>query len=48
VLERKPAKTMALEEVKDRLSAYLEQQKQLKAFEAILQKLKENAKIVVY
>jgi peptidyl-prolyl cis-trans isomerase C len=48
VLERKPAKTMALEEVKDRLSAYLEQQKQLKAFGAILQKLKENAKIVVY
>ena len=48
VLERKPVKTMALEEVKDRLSAYLEQQKQLKAFGAILQKLKENAKIVVY
>ena len=48
VLERKPAKTIALDEVKDKISAYLEQQKQSIAFNSILQKLKGNAKIVVY
>jgi peptidyl-prolyl cis-trans isomerase C len=48
VLERKPAKTIAFDEVKSKISAYLEQQKQSKAFNAILQKLKENAKIAIY
>ena len=48
VLDRKPAKTIALNEVKDKISAYLAQQEQSKAFADILKKLKENAKIVVY
>jgi peptidyl-prolyl cis-trans isomerase C len=48
VLDRKPAKTIALDEVKDKISAYLEQQKQSNVFADILKKLKENAKIVVY
>ena len=48
VLDRKPAKTIALDEVKDKISAYLDQQKQSKTFADILKKLKENAKIVVY
>jgi peptidyl-prolyl cis-trans isomerase C len=48
VLERKPAKTIAFDEVKNKISAYLEQQNQSKAFNSILQKLKEQAKIVVY
>jgi peptidyl-prolyl cis-trans isomerase C len=48
VLERKPVKTIAFDEVKDKISAYMEQQKQLKAINSILQKLKENAKIIIY
>jgi peptidyl-prolyl cis-trans isomerase C len=48
VLDRKPAKTIALDEVKDKISAYLAQQEQSKAFADILKKLKENAKIIVY
>jgi peptidyl-prolyl cis-trans isomerase C len=48
VLERKPAKTIAFDEVKNKISAYLEQQNQSKAFNSILQKLKENAKITIY
>ena len=48
VLERKPAKTIAFDEVKNKISAYLEQQNQSKAFNSILQKLKENAKIAIY
>ena len=48
VLERKPAKTITFDEVKDKISAYMEQQKQVKVINSILQKLKENAKIAVY
>jgi hypothetical protein len=48
VLDRKPAKTIALDEVKNKISTYLEQQKQSKTFADILKKLKDNAKIVVY
>jgi peptidyl-prolyl cis-trans isomerase C len=47
-LDRKPAKTIAFDEVKGKISAYLEQQKKAKTFADILKKLKENAKIVVY
>jgi peptidyl-prolyl cis-trans isomerase C len=47
VLEHKPAQKIALDQVKDKVSAYMEQQNQSKAFMSILQKLKENAKIVV-
>ncbi|HAR49685.1 hypothetical protein ER57_12950 [Smithella sp. SCADC] len=48
VLDRKPAKTIALGEVKDRISAFLEQQNKSKAFTDILKKLQQNAKITVY
>jgi peptidyl-prolyl cis-trans isomerase C len=48
VLERKPAKTITFDEVKEKISAYMEQQKQMKAINSILQKLKENAKITIY
>jgi peptidyl-prolyl cis-trans isomerase C len=48
VLDRKPAKTIALGEVKDKISAFLEQQKKSKAFMDILKKLQQNAKITVY
>ncbi len=41
-------KTMALEEVKEKISSYLEQQKQREIFSAILEKLRKNAKIEVY
>ncbi|KQC09866.1 MAG: hypothetical protein APR62_13050 [Smithella sp. SDB] len=48
VLDRKPAKTIALNEVKDRISAFLEQQKRTKAFADIMKKLQQNAKIEIY
>lgn len=48
VLDRKPAKTIALGEVKDRISAFLEQQNRSKAFADVLKKLQQNAKIMVY
>jgi peptidyl-prolyl cis-trans isomerase C len=48
VLDRKPARTIALDEVKDKISAYLERQKKSEALNSILQKLKGNAKIIVY
>jgi peptidyl-prolyl cis-trans isomerase C len=48
VLDRKPSKTIALDEVKNKISAYLEKQKQTKTLTDLLNKLKENAKIVVY
>lgn len=47
-LDRKPAKTIAFDEVKGKISAYLEQQKRAKTFADILKKLKENAKILIY
>ncbi len=48
VLARNPQKTMPLEEVKGKISSYLEQQKQTEIFNALLKKLREKAKIVVY
>ncbi|KUG24311.1 hypothetical protein ASZ90_005862 [hydrocarbon metagenome] len=48
VLDRKPAKTIALVEVKDRISAFLEQQNRSKVFADVLKKLQQNAKITVY
>jgi peptidyl-prolyl cis-trans isomerase C len=48
VLDRKPAKTIALGEIKDRISAFLEQQNKSKAFADILKKLQQNAKIAIY
>lgn len=47
VLGRNPQKTMPLEEVKEKISSYLEQQRQSETFNALLKKLRENAKIVV-
>lgn len=48
VLDRNPKKTIALDEVKSKISAYLEQQKKTEAFASIMKKLQENAKIVIY
>jgi peptidyl-prolyl cis-trans isomerase C len=48
VLDHKPAKTIALGEVKDRVSAFLEQQNRSKVFADVLKKLQQNAKIMVY
>jgi peptidyl-prolyl cis-trans isomerase C len=48
VLGIDPPKTVALEEVKGKISSYLEQQKQVSVFNALLKKLRENAKVVVY
>jgi len=48
VLDHKPAKKVTLEEAKGKISSYLEQRKKMEAFNDILKKLKENAKIIVY
>ena len=48
VLEHNPSKKISLEEVEERISNYLEQQKQNDAFAALMKKLRANAKIVVY
>lgn len=48
VLDRKPSRKVALDEVKDKIAAYLEQQKHTTALTSILKKLQQNAKIVVY
>jgi peptidyl-prolyl cis-trans isomerase C len=48
VLGLTPQKTAALEEVKGKISSYLEQQKQAAVFNALLKKLRDNAKIVLY
>jgi peptidyl-prolyl cis-trans isomerase C len=48
VLDRKPAKKIALEAVKDKISAYLDQQKKSEAFNAVLKNLQQKAKIIVY
>jgi peptidyl-prolyl cis-trans isomerase C len=47
VLDRNPKKTIALNEVKSKISAYLEQQKKTEAFASLIKKLQENAKIVI-
>ena len=48
VLERNLEKTVALEEVKSKISSYLEDQKQTEAFNALFKKLRESAKIISY
>ncbi|PKN70669.1 MAG: hypothetical protein CVU54_04740 [Deltaproteobacteria bacterium HGW-Deltaproteobacteria-12] len=48
VLDRSAQKTITLEEVQDKISSYLEQQKQAETFTALLKKLREKAKITVY
>ena len=49
VLERHAPKALALDDrMKGNISAFLEQQKQQEAFEAILKKLRAKAKITVY
>jgi peptidyl-prolyl cis-trans isomerase C len=48
VLDRKPAKKIALEAVKDKISAYLDQKNKSEAFNAVLKNLQQKAKIMVY
>lgn len=48
VLGRSPAKTVKLEEVKDKIAIYLEQQKQAEAFSKMTARLRKNAVIVYY
>ncbi|HPK53122.1 MAG TPA: peptidylprolyl isomerase [Smithellaceae bacterium] len=48
VLQRNEKKTVALEELKDKISAYLEEQKQTQAFDALSKKLREKATIKIY
>jgi peptidyl-prolyl cis-trans isomerase C len=48
VLDRKPAKKIALEAVKDKISAYLDQKKKSEAFDAVLKNLQQKAKIIIY
>lgn len=48
VLEKNKTKTISLEEVKSKIAAYLEQKKQSEAFSALLKKVREKAKIVIY
>lgn len=48
VLGRTPGKTVQLDEVKDKISLYLEQQKQAESFSQMTAKLKKNAVIVYY
>jgi len=47
VLEHKPAKTVKLDEVKDKIALYLEQQKQQEVFSKMTARLRKNA-VVVY
>ncbi len=48
VLGTNQQKTAPLEEVKEKISNYLEQQKQTSVFNALLKKMRDNAKIEVY
>lgn len=48
VLEHNQPKTVSLEDAKAKIAPYLEQQKQSESFNALLKKLRENAKIVIY
>jgi len=46
VLERKPGSAVKLDEVKDKIAQYLEQQKQAEAFARMTARLKKNAVII--
>ncbi len=48
VLGRSPAKTVKIEEVKDKIAIYLEQQKQAEAFSKMTARLRKNAVIIYY
>lgn len=48
VLEHNQQKTTALADVREKISYYLEQQKQTESFNALLKKLREKAKIIHY
>jgi peptidyl-prolyl cis-trans isomerase C len=48
VLDHKPAKKVDFEKAKDKISSYLEKGKKIEIFNAVLNKLKEKAKIVIY
>lgn len=48
VLGRTPGKTVNLEEVKDKIALYLEQQKQAEIFSQLTAKLRKNAVIMYY
>ena len=48
VLDRRPAKKIALSEVKSKIADYLERQKKMEAFNNLMAKLKAQAKITVY
>jgi len=48
VLSHNPKKMIPLEEVTNKISDYLEKQKQADAFAALIKKLRENAKIVIF
>lgn len=47
VLDKKPAKKITLDEAKGKIAAFLEKSKKMNAFNDILKKLKEKAKIIV-
>jgi len=47
VLERNPEKKVALNEVKEKISEYLEQQKQTEAFAALMDRLRSKAEIII-
>ena len=48
VIDHNKAKTTTMAESKTRISNYLEQEKQLDAFNSLVKKLRENAKILIY
>jgi len=48
VLDHRPAKDVPFEKIKDRIAAYLEQQKKMQIFNELLKNLQHQAKIIVY
>ena len=48
VLDKKPEKKVTLNEVKEKISSYLEQRKKMEVFNEILKKIREQAKITIY
>jgi len=48
VIDHKPAKKVTLDKVKDKISSLLEQKKKAEMFNAVLKKLRDKAKVVIY
>jgi len=48
VLDKKPEKKVELNEVKAKIATHLEQTKKMEAFNAIVKKIREQAKVVIY